>query len=114
MSEKFNISKIGYQKNQFEQTVDTQFTQFVSTPTASVPTLNVTEFFQVYNDIFFEIPKFGETNSHQLLINQSSNYTGETAVNEVIQALTEEVNTLRQENLELQEEIISLQISGSI
>lgn len=110
MSEKIIISKTGYNKSQFGQVVDNQFTQLVSTPTASIAqTIDVNQFFQAYDNLFFQIPKLGETNSHQYLVNKSGNYIDENVVSEEIQALLEEINQLRQENLELQRQVITVQ-----
>lgn len=110
MSEKVIISKTAYNKSQFGQVIDNQFTQFVTTPTASVAlTIDVNQFFQAYENLFFQIPKLGETNSHQYLVNKSGNYINETAISEEVQALLEEITQLRQENLDLQRQVITVQ-----
>ena len=45
MSEKITISKTAYNKSQFGQVINNQFTQFVTTPTASVAlTIDVNKF----------------------------------------------------------------------
>ena len=55
MSEKIIINKTAYNKNQFGQVVNNQFTQFTSTPTASVAlTIDVNQFFQAYENLFFQ------------------------------------------------------------
>jgi hypothetical protein len=70
-------------------------------------TISVAEFFQNYQALFFSIPKFGDTNSHEYLIKTSSEYVGSTNLNDdLIQALLEETNQLRQENLDLQQSIL--------
>lgn len=101
-----NLKKISYIKTQFENTVDTNFTELANTSPvepAQTPQVSVDQFFQEYNDIFFQIPKFGETNSHEYLVKTSGAYIESTSTNNsTIQALIEEVNTLRQQNLELQ------------
>lgn len=110
MSEKIIITKTGYNKSQFGQVVDNQFTQLISSPTASVAqTIDINQFFQAYDNLFFQIPKLGEINSHQYLINKSGNYIDENVVSEEVQALLEEINQLRQENLELQRQVITVQ-----
>jgi hypothetical protein len=64
-------------------------------------------FFKIIKLYFFSIPKFGDTNSHEYLIKTSSEYIGSTNLNDdLIQALLEETNQLRQENLELQQSIL--------
>ena len=100
-----------YNKSQYQKVIDTSFTQLgVVAPTSSfvAPTISVAEFFQNYQELFFSIPKFGDTNSHEYLIKTSGEYIGSTNVNDdLIQALLEETNQLRQENLDLQQQIIS-------
>jgi hypothetical protein len=100
-----------YDKNQYEKVIDTSFTQLVQ-PTSSLnivnPTISTAEFFQNYQQIFFQIPKFGETNSHEYLIKTSQEYVGSSsATDDTIQALIDEITQLRQENLDLQQQLIS-------
>jgi hypothetical protein len=103
------LTKQVYDKNQYQKVIDTTFTQLVqpaSTVTGSMlPTID--EFFSYYNQLFFDIPKFGETNSHEYLIKTSQEYIGvSNVVNDEIQALIDEVTQLRQENLNLQQQIL--------
>ena len=100
-----------YNKNQYEKVINTSFTQLVnvsSSLSASLPVISVDQFFQYYQDLFFQIPKLGDTNSHQYLVITSGAYIGSTTpTDDTIQALIEEVTQLRQENLDLQQQIIS-------
>ena len=96
--EKVNLSKRVYAKNQYERVIDTTFSQLATTPTpteaaATTPTISVDEFFQYYTDLFFQIPKFGEVNSHEYLIKTSTEYIGSTAINNDIQALIDEIKS---------------------
>ena len=116
-----DLTKTVYEKNQYQKVIDTSFTQLVETPsissiaTASIPSISVAEFFTNYQDIFYQIPKFGDTNSHEYLIKTSQAYIGgNQADNDTIQALIDEVTQLRQENLDLQQQFLNLQITGSI
>ena len=106
-----SLSKKVYAKNQYEKVINTQFSQ-LATPvvTSSITTVSVDEFFQNYNQIFFEIPKFGLTNSHEYLIKTSQEYVGSDQINSDIQALIDEINQLQQENLELNQQIVDLQL----
>lgn len=102
-----SLTKTSYSKTVFESTVDTNFSQLANTaptPVASqTPTPDINQFFQDYQALFFQIPKFGETNSHAYLVKTSGEYIGGLPTdNSALQALIEEVNTLRQQNLELQ------------
>jgi len=104
----FILTKQVFQKTAFDNTVNTSFTELTSsavTPTGSnLP--SISEFFQYYQDLFYQIPKFGDTNSHQYLVLTSQEYIGsETGGNEVIDALIAEITALRQENLDLQQQL---------
>jgi hypothetical protein len=102
-------TKIVYDKTQYEKVIDTSFTQLVQPQiTSSVPTISVAEFFQYYQELFFSIPKFGDTNSHEYLVKTSGEYIGSTNTNDdLIQALLDETNQLRQENLDFQQQLFS-------
>lgn len=112
--ENLNLSKKVYAKNQYEKVIDTNFSQLATSPTPltelTTPTISVDEFFQNYTQIFFDIPKFGATNSHEYLIKTSTEYIGYAPVNADIQALIEEINNLQQQNLELNQQLIDLQL----
>ena len=100
-----------YNKNQYEKVINTSFTQLVnvsSSLSASLPVISVDQFFQYYQDLFYIIPELGDINSHQYLVITSGAYIGSTTpTDDTIQALIEEVTQLRQENLNLQQQIIS-------
>jgi len=100
-----------YNKNQYTKVIDTSFTQLgLVSPTSSfvVPTISIAEFFQNYQELFFSIPKFGNTNSHEYLIKTSTDYIGSNqSIDTTTQALIEEITQLRQENLSLQQQLIS-------
>ena len=100
-----------YNKNQYQKVIDTSFTQLgVTTPTSSLvaPTISVAEFFQNYQELFFSIPKFGNTDSHEYLVRTSTDYIGTSAVTDnTVQALIDEITQLRQENLDLQQQLLS-------
>ena len=103
------LLKQTYNKNQYEKVIDTSFTQLVnvtSSLTSSLPTISVDQFFQYYQDLFYQIPKLGDINSHQYLVVTSGAYIGSTTpTDDTIQALIEEITQLRQENLDLQQQI---------
>jgi hypothetical protein len=107
------IVKQVFEKKAFTDTINTSFTELNTT--TSVPTLpslpSITEFFGYYEALFYDIPKFGDTESHQYLIITSQDYVGEVG-NEVIDALLAELTELRQENLELQESLAKTTIES--
>jgi len=98
-----------YNKNQYQRVIDTSFTQLVELPSTEpivVSSISVAEFFQNYQQIFFQIPKFGEINSHEYLIKTSQEYVGSLNANDdITQALIDEITQLRQENLDLQQQL---------
>lgn len=114
--EKINLNKKVYAKDQYEKVIDTNFTQLATSPTPSntPPATNtdvlIAEFFQQYNNLFFDIPKLGATNSHEYLVKTSTEYIGSTLINSDIQALIEEINILQQQNLDLNQQLVDLQL----
>jgi len=110
MAETITLIKQVFAKSQYERVIDTSFTQLSQpSPTSSVvlPTVSVTEFFQNYQKLFFVIPKFGDTESHEYLIKTSQEYVGNFNNDDTIQALIEEITNLRQENLTLQQQLLT-------
>jgi len=109
--EQVNLNKNVFLKDQYEKVIDTSFTQLVQpAATSSVvpPSISIAEFFTNYQTLFFEIPKYGNTNSHEYLIKTSQAYAGDFSnSDDTIQALIEEITSLRQENLTLQEQILN-------
>jgi hypothetical protein len=111
--EKITLQRQVFSKRQIDNVINTDFTQLVQ-PTSNVtPSLNisVSEFFDQYKLLFFDIPKFGDTDSHEYLIRTSSEYIGGQQNNDIIQALIDEITQLRQENLELQQKTITASVS---
>ena len=109
--EKVSLQKEVFIDEQFKKVVNTEFTQLINTQTTSsavtTPTISVTEFFQYYKELFFQIPKLGDTNSHEYLIKTSTEYIGATNNDLLIQALIEETTQLRQENFNMQQQLLS-------
>lgn len=113
--EQINLSKTVYNKNQYERVIDTSFTQLVQpqvTASFVAPSISIAEFFTNYQTLFFEIPKFGDINSHEYLIKTSQQYAGDFSNDDTIQALIEEITQLRQENLDLQQQLLTQNLNG--
>jgi len=111
MNSVVDLSKQVFEKQQYQQVIDTSFTQLAvggvsPTATTAIPLPTIQEFFDNYAQLFYQIPKTGEVNSHQYLVNQSSAYIGGESINEEITALLVEVTALRQENLQLQQQLV--------
>ena len=122
--EKLNLSKKVYAKRQYERVIDTNFSELASLPSPSLtpsgepedvfqPDVTISEFFQYYSQLFLQIPKEGEINSHEYLIKTSSEYINFTPLSDEIQILIDEINILQQTNLELNQQLVELQSTGS-
>jgi hypothetical protein len=116
MKTQYDLSKEVFSKSQYQNTIDTNFNQLI-TPQNEIagdvlPTVN--QFFDYYNQLFFDIPKFGETNSHAYLIKTSQEYIGQSLVNEEIQALTAEITNLRQQLLDVTQQAIQSQTTNTL
>ena len=74
---KINLNRTVFDKRKFNQSVDTEFSQLVPKEEDKFFDLNlatVDDFFIIYNNLFYEIPKEGTSNSHEFLIVESSEY----------------------------------------
>lgn len=83
----------------------TTFTQPVEDVEGSIES-----FFEEYERLFFEIPVSGDTQSHEFIVKRSSEYSGFEKDTEEIDSLLEELEALREQNLELEQTIIDLEI----
>lgn len=114
--DKVNLNKKGFEKIQYKRVIDTNFKQLVTPPT--VESIQTTEekllsFFSSYEELFYDIPKEGDSNSHEYLIKQSTAYTGLNLIDEDVQALLDEITSLRERNLELEQQLINKQTSSN-
>ena len=100
MSEKVQIIKKVYKKNNYTEVVDTTFNQLISLIKPNEEEeISVDGFFELYNDVFFKIPKKGDDNSHQYIIEKSSQYLGDEFTNPLIDELQREITSLKQQQL---------------
>ena len=76
MSESVEFQKKVFNKKQYEKIVDTSFKQLgVQSPQEQLEEIpTVSDFFQMYDELFYDISEMGATNSHEYLIKQSSEY----------------------------------------
>jgi hypothetical protein len=116
MSENVNLNKQVYSKGQYTKVIDTSFKQLgVQTIQQQIeiqPTVN--EFFDMYNNLFYDIPEIGAINSHEYLIKKSSEYIGFDANQEEIIALQAEIAQLRIDLLDSQKQVIELQTGTTL
>jgi hypothetical protein len=97
------IQKQVFDKNTFEKVVNTQFSQLINQQASNVAApMTVDEFFKLYEEIFYQIPKEGDINSHRYILEKEADYLGVSLNNDDIQALLDEITTLRQTVLDTQ------------
>lgn len=113
---KVDLNKRVFSKSQYSKTINTQFNELgVTTLQEDLASqINVIQFFEIYNNLFYDIPSNGETNSHEFLVKTSGEYINYDQIQEEIEALREEITGLREENLELQVEITKFQSGEEI
>jgi hypothetical protein len=72
-------------------------------------TFTLDDFFQLYNEIFLQIPKEGDADSHRYILNKEAEYLG-ININEQtdIQILLDEITSLRNELLDANKTLLDL------
>jgi hypothetical protein len=108
-NEEVTLVKKVYGTSEYEKAINPAFTEFV-TASVEIDTvgISVSEFFDYYQQLFFDIPVEGVTNSHTYLVQQSQQYIGGSVIDLEKQALVEEINSLRQQLLDLNQNFTSI------
>jgi hypothetical protein len=97
------IEKIVFDKNTFGKVINTRFSQFLTDDDeAETPTFTIDDFFELYEQLFYQIPKEGDTNSHRYILEKEADYLGVIINQDDIQALLDEITNLRQQLLDTQ------------
>lgn len=116
MNESVNFKKQVYNKGDYSKVINTSFTQLgvktVQQQIEEQPT--VEDFFALYNDLFYNIPELGSTNSHEYLIKTSSEYIDFKPNQEEIIALQDEIAQLRIDLLNSQKQLAELQTGTTL
>ena len=106
MAQDINLNNKVFNKTEYKKVINTNFTQLgvktIQEQLDEQPT--VQEFFDLYNQLFYDINVLGETNSHEFLVKTSGDYIESDNINEEIKALQEEIAGLREDLLEAQKE----------
>jgi hypothetical protein len=103
------VQKTVFNKDAFSRVVDTQFSQLLNQGVEpETPTFTVDDFFELYDQVFYQIPKEGDVNSHQFILQREADYLGVSISQDDIQALLNEITSLRQQVLEAQQTINEL------
>jgi len=103
------IEKIVFNKNDFNKVVNTQFSQLLNNqPIVETPVVTVDDFFILYENLFYQISKEGDINSHRYILQKEADYLGVSINQDDVQALLDEITSLRQQVLETQQTINDL------
>jgi hypothetical protein len=95
------VQKTVFSKDSYSRVVDTQFSQLITQEDETL-SFSVDDFFELYDQLFYQIPRDGETNSHQYILQREADYLGISISQEDVQALLDEITSLRQQVLDTQ------------
>lgn len=101
------VQKTVFNKDTYSRVIDTQFSQLI-TPDEETLSFTVDDFFELYDQLFYQIPRDGETNSHQFILQREADYLGISINQDDVQALLDEITSLRQQILDAQTTINEL------
>jgi hypothetical protein len=108
MSEIIDLNKTVFGKNSFDKLVDKSFKSLVP-PFTTNTEFTITDFFELYESLFYQIPKEGDIESHRYILNKTASYLGVPIGDEIdIQALLNEITLLRQELLDANKTLVNL------
>jgi hypothetical protein len=104
------VQKTVFNKEKYSRVIDTQFKQLINQqPVEEIPSFTIDDFFELYEQLFYQIPKEGETNSHQYILEKEAEYLGVNLNQDDVQALLDEITNLRQQILDSQSTITEIQ-----
>ena len=95
------VQKTVFSKDSYSRVIDTQFSQLITQEDETL-SFSVDDFFELYDQLFYQIPRDGETNSHQYILQREADYLGISVSQEDVQALLDEITSLRQQVLDTQ------------
>ena len=74
--ERIDLIKRAYSKTEYPKIIDTKFSELgvTSLSDAISDAFTVNDFFEKYNELFYDIPSFGDINSHEYLVKTSGQY----------------------------------------
>ena len=110
MDQEVKLVKEVYGRNTYTRVVDTSFSElYIAVPApAATENISVEAFFDLYSALFFSIPAMGEVNSHEYLVKRSGEYLGGGVLSDNEKAYIDEINSLRQQLLEVNTNYLSL------
>jgi len=97
------VQKTVFNKSTYTRVIDTQFSQLLlQGEEEETPSFTIDDFFELYDQLFYQIPREGETNSHQYILQREADYLGVNINQDDVQALLDEITALRQQVLDSQ------------
>jgi len=111
MANDINIQKTVYNTVDFSKVIDNSFKTFIQ-PIPAQDKDTPGELFRLYEKLYYTINVLGDKNSHQYLVEKSSELLNFNKVTEDIQPLLDEIAQLRQENLALNQQIVNIQVKA--
>lgn len=107
MVERVDITKTVVDKDSLNRVLDTSFRTF-GAPPVTVDTDTTGELFRLYLKLYSRIPVFGNINSHEYLVKESSKLYIEPVNTLEIQPLLDEIASLRIQLLQANQQILEL------
>lgn len=108
MDNNIQIQRTVFNKEEIGKVLDRNFNTFKAI-TENTGSITVQEFFDAYEELYYEIPIEGDINSHQYLVQRSSELLNTQIPNENIQPLLDEITQLREQLLLANQQILDLQ-----
>ena len=108
MANDIQLQKTVFGKVDFSKVVDTSFKTFIQ-PIPEEDPDTPEELFRLYDKLYYSIDLEGDENSHRYLVNKSSELLNFDAVTEDIQPLLDEIAQLRETNLALTQQVLTLE-----
>ena len=105
MANEIKIQKKVYDPKTLNKVIDRNFKTFAQPEDPETET-TVAEFFDLYDQLYYEIPLEGERLSHTFLVQKSSELLDFEKDNSDIQPLLDEITILREQILSLNEQLI--------
>ena len=96
------VQKTVFSKDSYNRVIDTQFHQLITQEGEETLSFTVDDFFVLYDELFYQIPREGDTNSHQYILQREADYLGISISQDDVQALLDEITSLRQQVLDTQ------------
>ena len=103
------VQKTVFGKDAFSKVVNTEFTQLLIQGAADETlSFTVDDFFELYDQLFYQIPIEGEAGSHRYILQREADFLGVSISQDDVQALLDEITSLRQQILDAQTTINDL------